>query len=76
MRSLMTVIGILLMIVGIFFMAYQGFTYTKKEKVAQLGNLQVTADTEKTLYFPPMLGGGALAAGIVLVVISRMGRFK
>ncbi|MHB1948091.1 MAG: DUF3185 domain-containing protein [Gammaproteobacteria bacterium] len=76
MRSLITLVGILLVIFGIFIMAYQGFTYTKREKVAQLGNLQLTANTEKTVYFPPMLGGGALAAGIVLVIIGRVGRPK
>lgn len=76
MRSLITLVGVLLVIVGIFFMAYQGFTYTTREKVVQLGNLQVTANTEKTVQFPPMLGGASLAAGIVLVLIGRIGRPK
>jgi hypothetical protein len=76
MRSLTTLVGIILVIAGIFFLAYQGFTYTQKEKVAQLGSLQVTANTEKTVYFPPMLGGISLAAGIVLVIIARVGRPK
>jgi uncharacterized membrane protein len=71
MRSTMSLIGIILIIAGIVFLAYQGFTYTKQEKVAEIGDLQVTANTQKTVYFPPILGGGMLVAGIVLVVLGR-----
>lgn len=71
MKATTTMIGILLILVGIVALAYQGFTYTKHEKVAQLGDLQVTADTQKTVYFPPILGGLSLVAGIVLVVVAR-----
>jgi uncharacterized membrane protein len=71
MKSLLSIIGILLIIVGITALAYQGFTYTKLEKVLQIGDLQVTADTQKTVYFPPILGGLSVVAGIVLVVIGR-----
>ena len=71
MKSTTTMIGIILILVGIVAFAYQGFTYTKHEKVAQIGDVQVTADTQKTVYFPPILGGAALVAGIVLVVVGR-----
>ncbi len=71
MKSLISVVGILLIVVGITTLAYQGFTYTKHEQVAQIGDLKITADTEKTIHFPPILGGLSLVAGIVLVVIGR-----
>ena len=74
MKPTIGIIGIILVIVGIVFLAYQGVTYTQREKVAQLGDLQLTANTEKTIVFPPMLGGLSLVAGIVLVIISRVGR--
>jgi len=70
MKSL-TLIGILFIIIGGLSLAYQGFTYTQKEQVAQVGSLQVTADTQKTVYFPPILGGLGIAVGLVLVVIGR-----
>lgn len=63
--------GILLIIVGILALAYQGFTYTKHEPVAQIGDVQVTANTQKTVYFPPYLGALSLVAGIVLVVVGK-----
>ncbi len=71
MKSIISIVGIFLILAGIIAFAYQGFTYTKQEKVAQIGDLKITADTEKTIHFPPILGGLALAAGLILVVIGR-----
>lgn len=70
-----TTLGILFILFGIIALAYKGVSYTKEEKVAQLGELQITAQHEKTIPFPPLLGGLSVAAGIVLVVVS-MGRNK
>ena len=69
MKSL-TMLGILLIVLGGLSLAYQGFTYTQKEKVAQIGSLQVTSDTRHTVYFPPILGGLGVVAGIILVVVG------
>ena len=67
-------IGIILIVVGIVAFAYQGITYTTREKVVDLGPIQVTADKTKTLPLPPIVGGIALVGGIVLLVMgSRKG---
>lgn len=71
MKSLTSIIGIILIIVGILALAYQGITYTQQEKIAQIGDLKITADTQKTVYFPPILGGLSIVAGIVLVLVGR-----
>jgi hypothetical protein len=71
MKRIISIIGIVLIIVGILALFYEGYTYTKHEKVAQLGDIQVTADTKETVYFSPIWGGISLAAGIVLVVVAR-----
>lgn len=71
MKSILSILGVLLIIVGVAAVAYQGITYTQQEKVAQIGDLKITADTQKTIHFPPILGGLALAAGVILVVIGR-----
>lgn len=73
MKSFTNLIGILLILFGIVILAYQGFTYTKPEKVAQFGDIQITQETEKTVYFPPLLGGGSLVLGIVLMILARRG---
>jgi len=69
MRSTMLV-GILLILVGVVALAYQGITYTTREKVLDIGPIEATAEKEKTIPLPPLLGGLALAGGIALVVVG------
>lgn len=47
MKSMVSIIGLILVIIGIAVLAYQGITYTKRETVAQIGNIELTADTQK-----------------------------
>jgi hypothetical protein len=69
MKPIMLV-GIVLIILGVAALTYQGITYTTREKVLQIGPLEATRKTEKTIPLPPILGGVALAGGIVLVIIG------
>ncbi len=62
------IIGIILIIIGVIALAYGGFSYTKREKVIDAGPLQVSADKQKTVPLPPILGGLCLVGGVVLVV--------
>jgi hypothetical protein len=66
----LSVIGVILIVIGIVALAYQGITYTTSEKVVDLGPLKVEAEREKTLPLPPIAGAAALVAGIILVVVS------
>ena len=74
MRTFLSICGILLIIFGIVALGYEGFTYHKHEKVAQIGDVEISTSKEHTIYFPPYLGGASLAAGLALVVISRIGK--
>ena len=65
-----TLVGIALIVLGIVAFAYQGITYTSREKVIDIGPLHATADTQKTIPLSPLLGGLALVGGIVLVVVG------
>lgn len=67
----LSIVGILLVILGIAAFAYQGITYTTQEKVVDLGPLQVTAEKSRTIPLPPVMGAIALAGGIVLLVIAK-----
>ena len=70
MKAPAMLIGIALIALGLIAFVYQGITYTTSEKVVDLGPLKVTAQKEKTIPLPPILGGLALAGGIVLVVVA------
>jgi len=65
-----TLTGIILIVIGIVALAYQGITYTTREKVVDIGSIQVTADKTKTLPLPPIVGAVALVGGIVLLVMG------
>jgi uncharacterized membrane protein len=65
-----TLVGIGLILLGIVAFAYQGITYTSREKVIDIGPLQASVDTKKTISLPPILGGLVLVGGIVLVVVG------
>ena len=66
-----TLTGIILIVIGIAALAYQGITYTTREKVVDIGPIQMTAEKTKTLPLPPIVGGIALVGGIVLLVMGN-----
>lgn len=65
-----TLLAIILIVVGIMAFAYQGFTYTTREKVMDIGPVHVTAERTKTLPLPPIVGTIAVVGGLVLLVVA------
>ena len=63
-------LGIILIVLGVAALAYQGFTYTTRETVIDLGPIHATADRQKTVPLPPILGIVAVAAGVALLVVG------
>jgi hypothetical protein len=63
-------IGVLLALLGIGALVYQGITYTTRETVLDLGPIQATRETTKTMPLPPLLGGMALLGGVFLIVLG------
>ncbi len=64
-------LGIILIVLGVLALVYQGIQYTSREKILDIGSLEVTADTKKTIPLPPIVGGIALVAGIALILVDR-----
>jgi hypothetical protein len=64
------ILAIILIALGIAAFAYQGITYTTREKVVDIGPIQVTSEKTKTLPLPPIVGVIALVGGIVLLVVG------
>jgi len=63
-----TILGVVLIVLGAAALLYQGITYTSRETVVDIGPIHATADREKTLPLPPLIGFAAVAGGIVLLV--------
>jgi hypothetical protein len=66
----MKIIGVVLIVLGIIALAYGGISYTKREKVLDIGPIEATTERRETIPLPPVLGGLALAGGIVLLIVG------
>jgi len=62
--------GIALILLGVAALSYNRISYTSKEKILDIGPIEATAEKEKSIPLPPLLGGLVLAAGIGLVAAA------
>ena len=62
-----TIVGIILIVIGVVGFALGGFSFTKKEKVRVVGPIEATAENTKSVPISPLLAGIALVSGVVLV---------
>jgi uncharacterized membrane protein HdeD (DUF308 family) len=63
----MTIAGILLILLGVFALAYPAISFTSEEKILDIGPIEATKDETKTIPLPPLLGGAAIAGGIIML---------
>jgi hypothetical protein len=66
-----TIVGFLLIVLGLAALAYPRLSYTKREKVLDLGPIQATAETRETVPISPIVGGIAVVAGIVVILAGN-----
>jgi hypothetical protein len=60
--------GLVLIVLGLGALIYQGIIYSSRETVIDIGPLHATADRQKTLLLPPVLGIASMAGGVLLLV--------
>ena len=70
----LAIVGVLLILVGVAALVYQSVTYTSRETVIDVGPVHATADRQRTLPLPPLVGIAAVAGGVALLVASRRKR--
>lgn len=63
-------VGLLLIVFGVIGLAYGGITYTKKRHAVDLGPVQVKVDEKESVPIPPLVGGLAIAAGVVVLALG------
>ena len=66
----MVILGIVLVIAGLAVLVWPAFTYTTTEEVLDIGPLEVTTEDRDRVELPPLLGLGAAAAGITMIVLG------
>ncbi|HET7008869.1 MAG TPA: DUF3185 domain-containing protein [Candidatus Binatia bacterium] len=65
-----TLVGIALIVLAVIAFAYQGISYTKREKVLDIGPIQATAEKRETIPIPPIVAGAVLIGGIALIFVG------
>ena len=68
------IIAIVLIALGVLGLAYGGFNYTTRERVADIGPIKIDADKTHSVPIAPIVGGVALAGGLALLVMGRSGK--
>jgi len=66
-------LGLILIVLGVIALMYQGFTYTTHKKVLDVGPIQATKEEHHSVPLPPVLGVLALIGGVVILVSDRKG---
>jgi uncharacterized membrane protein YdcZ (DUF606 family) len=69
--NIMKVFGIILIIVGILMFIFSKITFSNKEKVADVGPLEINKTEHHTVDWPTYAGGIAVIAGIVVLLIDK-----
>jgi uncharacterized membrane protein len=64
-------IALVMIILGIIMLVWTGFTYTQKEKLVDAGPIQISADKQKSVNWPPYVGGIILVAGVIILTTSK-----
>jgi hypothetical protein len=67
----MRMLGIILIVLGILGFVYQGFSYTKREKVIDIGEIEASVDKKERVFVPPIASAIAIGAGVLIVLSSR-----
>jgi uncharacterized membrane protein HdeD (DUF308 family) len=66
-----SLLGIVLIVIGVLALVYQGFTYTTHKKVLDIGPIQATKTEHESVPIPPIVGAIALISGVAVLVTGR-----
>lgn len=69
--NVMTIIGIILIALGVVGLIYGGITYTSTKNVVDMGPMHVQVDQKEEIPLSPIFGAGAVAVGVILMLVGR-----
>ena len=70
----MRIVGVILVIIGLVGLLWGGFSWTEERTVVDIGPIEARAQERETLPISPIVGGLALVAGLVLLVVPSRRR--
>ena len=74
LTKLMALAGVLLIVAGVLALAYQQISYTTRDTVIDIGPLEATTETRKTVPLPPLIGVAVITGGVILILAARKRR--
>ena len=69
--NIMTIIGIILVVLGVVGLIYGGITYTSSKNVVDVGSMHVQVDQTRQIPLSPIAGAAAVAVGVILIIVGR-----
>lgn len=72
---MMRVLGVVLIVLGVLALVYEGITYTTREKILDLGPFKAEVTREKRIPISPLAGVAAVGAGVVLLLVASRRSF-
>jgi uncharacterized membrane protein len=67
----LTIIGIILVVLGVVGLVYGGITYTSSKDVVDLGSMHLQVDEKHQIPLSPIAGAGAVAVGVIMIIVGR-----
>ena len=69
--KIMTIIGIVLIMLGVVGLIYGGISYTTSKNVVDMGSVHLQVDQKKEIPLSPIAGAAAVAIGTILIIVGR-----
>jgi hypothetical protein len=63
--------GIALLVIGIIMTVFTGFNIITREKVVDIGSLEISANKRTPIYWSPITGGVLAVAGLLIIVFAK-----
>lgn len=67
----LVIVGIVLIVIGLAALVYEGYEYTTERQVADLGVAEITARQTETIPIPPWIGVVFVIAGVGVILVAK-----
>ena len=68
------IVGLILVIIGLVSLLWGGISWTREKTIVDIGPIQARSQERETIPLPPIVGGLALVAGAILLVVRDRSR--
>ncbi len=73
--KIMKTLGLILLVVGIIMTVFTGFTLMTKEKVVDLGAIEINKTEKTPIYWSPITGGVLAVVGVIVLLVGSKKKF-